>query len=80
MFVNASARNYQLFTGSPAIDTGGAAWYPPGVDLLGVARPQGGAIEMGAYEWTATIPPVSTARFQVSPRRSARRPDGAVAC
>jgi hypothetical protein len=52
-FVNASANNYQLRDGSPAIDTGETV---SGVksDRQGTARPQGSAFDIGAYERVAT--------------------------
>ena len=58
LFASAAGRNYQLFAGSPAIDTGSAVG---GTDLLGVPRPKGAGDDIGAYEWTESIAPVSTA-------------------
>jgi len=46
LFVNASARNYQLSANSPAYNTGTGG----GTDLYGVTRPSGGATDMGAFE------------------------------
>lgn len=40
--------DYHLKTGSPGINAGSST--APGQDLDGVARPQGGAVDMGAYE------------------------------
>jgi hypothetical protein len=49
LFVNVSSSNYQLKSGSPAIDAGtGLADVP--TDILGVTRPQGVAWDIGAYE------------------------------
>ena len=48
-FVNASAHNYQLAAGSPAIDAG-AAIADVAVDRQGTTRPQGKAYDIGAYE------------------------------
>jgi hypothetical protein len=49
MFVSASAGNYRLSPGSPAIDVGMSAGAPDH-DLDGLARPYGGGFDMGAYE------------------------------
>jgi hypothetical protein len=48
-FVNAAAHNYQLASGSPAIDAG-AAIREVTVDRQGTKRPQGKAYDVGAYE------------------------------
>jgi parallel beta-helix repeat protein len=60
-FVNGSANNFQLQSGSPAIDAG-VSVSAVTVDLAGVARPQGRAPDIGAYEYragqTASAPPV----------------------
>jgi hypothetical protein len=48
-FVNAAAHDYQLAPGSPAIDAG-VAIDTVRVDRLGVARPQGTAYDIGAFE------------------------------
>jgi len=40
----------QLQEGSPCIDAGTSTG-APGVDILGVSRPQGGGVDMGAYEF-----------------------------
>ena len=66
LFVNASARNYQLSAHSPAFDTGMWDNYSIlEIDMLGVARPSGRINDMGAFETFAhvldTTPPVSTA-------------------
>jgi CSLREA domain-containing protein len=45
-----------LRSGSPAIDTGSAA-FPP-TDQRGVTRPQGAAADIGAYEATGVEPPI----------------------
>jgi hypothetical protein len=52
-FVNAAALDYRLQTNSPAAAAGlGLSGAPFGItnDALGVARPQGGAWDLGAYE------------------------------
>jgi len=56
MFVNAGSGNFQLQTGSPAIDAG-ASLSLVTADKIGVARPQGGATDIGAYEWKGTSSP-----------------------
>jgi hypothetical protein len=58
LFANTVAGNYQLAAGSPAIDTALATG--PATDILGIARPQGAAPDMGAYEYVAPVlPPVN---------------------
>jgi parallel beta-helix repeat protein len=49
LFANPSALAYGLRPGSPAIDTGSLA-DAPAYDKDGISRPQGGGIDMGAYE------------------------------
>jgi len=60
MFVNALAGNYKLAVGSPAIDSG-TPLLP--TDILGVARPQGPATDMGAYEYKDSTPPVVVSTY-----------------
>src|SRR4029077_18880698 len=50
LFVNATANNYHLQAGSPAIDAGVTLTQVP-VDFDGVTRPQGPAYDIGAYEF-----------------------------
>jgi len=50
-FVNADQGDLRLQAGSPCIDTGRSTGAPP-ADILGVTRPQGAGIDMGAYEHT----------------------------
>jgi parallel beta-helix repeat protein len=50
LFVDAAAGNLALRSGASAIDAGDAAGAPD-VDVLGTARPQGAAIDIGAYEY-----------------------------
>lgn len=61
LFVDSAAGNFQLAAGSSAIDTGITTIYPaaptPTTDILGVARPQGAALDMGAYEYAAPVLP-----------------------
>jgi hypothetical protein len=62
MFGNASAANFQLRTGSPAIDTGLTIPIVT-TDMAATPRPQGGAYDIGAYEYgsqttvSAPVPP-----------------------
>jgi parallel beta-helix repeat protein len=53
LFAAASSRDYRLRSGSPAANAGVAAYNgrsAPAEDIAGVARPQGGAVDQGAYE------------------------------
>jgi parallel beta-helix repeat protein len=52
LLVNPSGGNYALQAGSPAINTGLTLSEVP-VDIIGTARPQGGAYDMGPYEYIA---------------------------
>lgn len=49
LFVNPAANNYQLQSGSPAIDAGTTLSAVP-LDILGVTRPQGAGYDIGCYE------------------------------
>jgi hypothetical protein len=48
-FVNPSANDFRLQSGSPAIDAG-VSLAEVGSDFNGVARPQRGAYDIGAFE------------------------------
>ena len=50
LFVDADNGDFSLQSGSPCIDTG-TPDVAPDEDILGVARPQGGGYDMGAYEY-----------------------------
>jgi hypothetical protein len=52
-FADAASRDYHLTSGSAARDAGDPAGVPPApnYDADGVARPQGPAVDLGAYEW-----------------------------
>lgn len=50
LFVNPTANDFRVKSTSPAIDKG-LATYAPSKDILGVARPQGGRHDIGAYEY-----------------------------
>jgi parallel beta-helix repeat protein len=60
LFVNPSANNYQLQSGSSAVDAG-ARLTSVTTDFAGVPRPEGAAQDIGAYEYrpaqTASPPP-----------------------
>jgi parallel beta-helix repeat protein len=49
LFVDIAASNYRLKAGSAAIDAGTSQFAPPR-DLAGILRPQGAAVDIGAYE------------------------------
>lgn len=49
-FVDATGYDFHLVDGSPAIDAGDTTSAPP-ADIEGVSRPQGKAIDAGAYEY-----------------------------
>lgn len=49
-FANPTANDFRLKSTSPAINKG-LATYAPTTDILGVARPQGGRHDIGAYEY-----------------------------
>lgn len=49
-FVNLAANDFRLKSTSPAINKGLSTYAPP-TDILGVARPQGGRDDIGAYEF-----------------------------
>lgn len=53
LFVNTGANDYRLQAGAPAIDAGRTSLNSvsaPATDILSVARPQGSAYDIGAYE------------------------------
>lgn len=54
-FTNASGKDYHILTGSPAIDKGmDMRSYGVTVDIDGVGRPQGSAVDIGAYEFKSS--------------------------
>ena len=53
-FVDAAAGDLRLAGGSPCIDEGTTEGAPE-TDLVGVTRPQGGGVDMGAYEWEVSV-------------------------
>ena len=57
IFVDRAANNFQLANSSPCVNAGQtAAWMVPAVDLAGVRRVAGAAVDMGAYEYAAALP------------------------
>ncbi|HEO72191.1 MAG TPA: right-handed parallel beta-helix repeat-containing protein [Candidatus Hydrogenedentes bacterium] len=54
LMLDAAKGDFRLDPTSPCIDTG-TFLNAPGVDILGVARPQGAGIDMGAYECVSGI-------------------------
>jgi hypothetical protein len=64
-YVNSTAGDYHLTTGSDAIDKGNGL--PPLVDLDGAIRPQGATTEIGAYEFTPTNRDNQTISFNALP-------------
>jgi Right handed beta helix region len=77
-FVNVAEKNFQLTSSSPAINAGILAdVYATflnryGIDISkdaqGVPRPQGGAFDIGAYEYSSTVvaqPPLTPTNLQV---------------
>jgi hypothetical protein len=62
----APASDFHLLATSPAIDAG-TATEAPAADLEGGARPQGGGIDIGAYERGGPVPPSATPSFTVLP-------------
>ena len=70
LFVNGTAGNLRLQTGSPAINTGSNAAVPDGTatDLDGNIRIWNGTVDMGAYEYDAPPPAagVPTASFSAN--------------
>ncbi len=64
-FVNAGGFDFRLQEGSPAIDTGRNLTAVVPRDLLGVPRPQGSTLDLGAYEFTG--PPPVPDHFQYLP-------------
>jgi len=59
LFRNPSAGDYHLTAGSPCIDKGTSSGAPPD-DIEGTPRPQGGGVDMGAYEYVEETTPTPT--------------------
>ena len=69
LFVNASARDYRLANGSPAIDAGIMTYegrVAPTVDHEGNSRPSGSAVDIGAYDSGGTPPTTDTENPEVN--------------
>jgi CSLREA domain-containing protein len=67
-FNGGPTQTHALLTGSPAIDAGGAAGCPA-TDQRGVARPQNGTCDIGAYEVAASeLPPTATPSATLPPK------------
>jgi parallel beta-helix repeat protein len=49
-FVDAAGGDFRLAVGSPAIDVGQPGDVVPDIDMLGVGRPQGSSVDLGAFE------------------------------
>ena len=59
-FVNAAGADFHVLSGSGAIDTG-TTIATVTTDIEGIARPQGAAYDIGAYEFTNAPPSTATA-------------------
>ena len=70
-YANTGDKDLHLQSSSPAIDTGIALASPYNVDKDGIARPQGLAFDIGAYEYTSgtdttiTLTPIPTSGEQI---------------
>jgi predicted outer membrane repeat protein len=78
VFVNPWADDFRLRSGSPGIDVG-MTQGAPATDALGRTRPQGGGVDMGAYEHVAAddldaVDPVPVLRVDAA--STALGPDG----
>jgi hypothetical protein len=66
-FVDYAAFNLRLKSGCAAIDSGSSLLAPP-TDIVGVTRPVGRAVDVGAYEYTTqTVRPGSVVRYAGQP-------------
>jgi len=77
-FVNPWAGDFRLHSGSPGIDAGTSSGAPV-TDILGRSRPQGGGVDMGAYEHVAADDADAVTRvgaLRVDAASSAAEPDG----
>lgn len=65
LFVNATADDYRLQAGSPAVDKGVSTGIGP--DIVGTARPKGAAYDIGAYEFGSTSGPTTSVNLTPTP-------------
>lgn len=67
VFVDPASNNWSLAVGSPLINMG-TSTSAPTVDILGTSRPQGGSMDIGAYERSITtgLETVSVLKYQVA--------------
>lgn len=68
LFVNAAAFDVRLLPGTPAIDAG-SPLLAPSHDAGGTPRPQGAAVDAGAYEWVSGVPRVPGVQRAREPER-----------
>lgn len=59
LYADPTNNDLRLYSNSGAIDSGLASYNTLDTDIRGQARLQGSGIDMGAYEWTAGIDPLS---------------------
>ncbi|MCG8441644.1 MAG: right-handed parallel beta-helix repeat-containing protein, partial [Caulobacterales bacterium] len=64
-FLDADGFDFRLRAGSPAVDAGRDAG-APATDITGAARPQGAAVDVGAYEFDGRPPAAAPGNFQVT--------------
>lgn len=59
LFVSPTPPNFQIQSGSPAVNQGTSTGSPAGnaFDIAGIARPQGSAFDIGAYEFSGVAIP-----------------------
>ncbi len=79
LYVNSGNGNYRLQSGSPCLAAGTTSVLPQGrsVDLQGLPRLVGGAIDMGAYETQLSEPPILLQGSGALPAvLAAQAPDG----
>ena len=58
LFVNQAGGDFRLQYGSPCINAGNNAFAPGGTDLAGNPRLRGSAVDLGAYEYQDSQPPL----------------------